>query len=253
MSGECVTLSEAKIRELARSACLAVGASDATAESLIDATISAERFGRAEVGFFHFVDYLDGMSCGRIRGDARPQITFPLPAVVAVDANDGIAQLGFDLAYDEVVLRARQFGIALFTQKNSFTAGELGYFVRRLAKDGLVGLAATNGPPLLAASAGRRGVYCTNPLAVGAPSADPEGPIVIDQASSITSYVNVALAAAEGKAIPHGWATDAEGIPTTDAQWRVAAVWRLQRCECGADGGAIICRVVGGGVVARHR
>lgn len=41
-------------------------------------------------------------------------------------------------------------------------------------------------------------------------------PLVLDQASSATAYVNIQRAAQEGRAIPADWALDAEGRPTTD-------------------------------------
>ena len=40
--------------------------------------------------------------------------------------------------------------MAIFSQRNAFTCGELGYFTGRLAGEGLVSFAATNGPALLA-------------------------------------------------------------------------------------------------------
>ena len=40
---------------------------------------------------------------------------------------------------------------------------------------------------------------------------------MVDSFSSATAFVNLAEAAAEGRAIPETWALDAEGHPTTDA------------------------------------
>jgi (2R)-3-sulfolactate dehydrogenase (NADP+) len=185
---------------------------------LVGATLSAERSGRPEVGLRHLLDYLQGFVDGRIDGQAEPVIDRPAPSVIRSDACSGIAQLGFDLAYDEFVGTARSVGTALFTQRNSYTAGELGYYVRRLAQDGLVSIAVANGPPLMAASPGGKPVYCTNPLAFGAPCRDAARPLVIDQASSSTAFVKVVQAAETGAALPEGWAVDAAGDMTTDAQ-----------------------------------
>ena len=41
-------------------------------------------------------------------------------------------------------------------------------------------------------------------------------PLIIDQSSSATAFVNIRAAAEAGKDIPPGWALDAEGWPTTD-------------------------------------
>src|SRR5262249_22784616 len=122
---------------------------------------------------------------------------------------------GFDLAKDELHRRAREYGMALLAVTGSFTTGELGWYVRCLTKVGLVAMAATNGPALMKPPAADIAVYCTNPLAFGAPR--KSGPaLLIDQASSATAFVNVRSAAEAGERIPAGWAVDAEGKPTTD-------------------------------------
>ena len=60
----------------------------------------------------------------------------------------------------------------------------------------------------------RTPVFDTNPYVFGAPRRGD--PLVVDSSSSATAFVNPATAAAEGRAIPEGWALDAEGRPTTD-------------------------------------
>ncbi len=203
-------------REFAFRAAIAAGAGEAAASALASATVAAERSGRSSVGFAHLPDYLDGFATRRIVGTAEPEIDFPTPAAIRVDAKGGIAQLGFDRAFDALIERTGLYGLAVFMQHNSYTAGELGYYARRLAEAGLVALAMSNGPALLTAGAGRKPVYGTNPMAFAAPVSNAP-PLVIDQASSATAFVNVRRAAEMGEAIPAGWAVDAEGRPTTDA------------------------------------
>lgn len=204
-------------REFAVRAAMAAGAGEAAARSLANATVAAELCGRPAVGFAHFLDYLDGFAAGRIAGGADHEIDFPTPAAIRVDAKGGIAQLGFDRAFDVLLARASLYGLALFTQQNSYTAGELGYYARRLAEAGLVALIAGNGPAQMTAGAGRKPVYGTNPMAFAAP-VENAPPLVIDQASSATAFVNVRRAADMAEAIPAAWAIDADGKPTTDAR-----------------------------------
>lgn len=204
-------------RHLASAACAGAGADASSTHSLVEATISAASFGPPNLGFPHFVDYLDAFAEGRINRNPRPSFSRQRPGFLVSDADFGIAQLGFDIAYDALVKAAEQNGIAIFTQTGSYTAGELGYYVRRLAGKGLVGLAATNANALMTPKAGVPAVYSTNPLAFGFPLGEGRLPLVIDQASSATAYVNVVRAAAEGQAIPAGWAVDRNGNPTEDA------------------------------------
>jgi (2R)-3-sulfolactate dehydrogenase (NADP+) len=204
-----------KALAFAHRACRAAGASEAMAASLAEATVSAEIHGKSSVGFAHLVDYLASLTEGRIQGKAEPEVSFPAPALVQVDAHGGIAQLGFDRAFRELGERAKRYGVAVLAQRNSYTTGELGYYVRRLAAADLMGLAMSNGPALMAPPGVGRAVYCTNPVAFATPGLD--GPsLVIDQASSAAAFIKVREAAARGEAIPEGWAIDRDGAPTTD-------------------------------------
>ncbi len=69
----------------------------------------------------------------------------------------------------------------------------------------------------MAASGGRRPVFCTNPIAFAAPL--PEGgALVFDQSTAASSLVGIRQAASDGRPIPEGWALDSSGNPTTDPQ-----------------------------------
>jgi (2R)-3-sulfolactate dehydrogenase (NADP+) len=207
--------SRAEALDFALRACRGAGANEVTAASLAGATLSAEAYGKTAVGFAHLLDYLTSLTEGRIDGAATPIVSFPAAALVSVDAQGGVAQLGFDLAFDELSNRAKRYGVAIFSQRNSYTTGELGYYARRLAETDLLSLAASNGPPLMAPPGVGKPVYCTNPIAFAAPGKGRPA-LVIDQASSATAFVKLREAAARGKGLPEGWAIDADGAPTTD-------------------------------------
>jgi (2R)-3-sulfolactate dehydrogenase (NADP+) len=208
-------LSLAEATDLAARACRAAGASDEAARSLARATVSANAHGKGSSGFSHLVDYLAALQAGRIVGDAEPVVTSPVPAAIHCDARGGIAQLGFDRAFEDLRRRAETFGLALFAQCGSYTTGELGYYPRRLAEAGLVALAATSGPALMTVAGAKTPVYCTNPIAFAAPL-DEGPPLLIDQASSATAFVELRRYADRGEALPPGWAVDKDGQPTTD-------------------------------------
>ena len=210
-----VTLSRSEAFDLARTALLRLGMVEAAAAALARAVVDAEAAGKSSVGFAHLVDYLHALADGRIDGRAEPQITSPVAAIMKCDALGGIAQYGFDLACDELATKAKALGVAVFALRNSYTTGELGWYAARLAEEGLVALAATNGPALLAGSGSVQPVYCTNPLAFAAPLEDGRF-LLVDQASSATAFVKIREAAARGEAIPASWALDQNGNATTD-------------------------------------
>lgn len=202
---------------IAHSAIKAVGANDAIAQSLANAVVSAELAGSKAVGFAHLPDYLDGFIKGRIAKDADPEISFPALSAVMVDAQKGIAQLGFDRVFDELVNRANSYGVVVLALSNSYTVGELGYYTRRLAESGLVSLATCNATAQMTTLESGKAVYGTNPVSFAAPVLN-DRPFVIDQASSATAFVNIRRAAQNGETIPEGWAVNETGEPTTDAR-----------------------------------
>ncbi|WP_378946216.1 Ldh family oxidoreductase [Mesorhizobium sp. ANAO-SY3R2] len=214
---ETVTLSLDEARALCIAAALGAGASEETARAIALAAVAAEAEadGQPSVGLCHYIDYLEALEAGRIDGKAEPAITRPALAIYLADAQSGAAHTGFDRVFDDIAKAARLFGVTIFSQRNSYTCGALGYFTGRLAEAGLVAFAAANGPALLAGSGSTRPVYCTNPISLAAPAASGP-PLVIDQSSSATAFVNIRKAAQAGEAIPEGWALDAQGNPTTD-------------------------------------
>lgn len=212
---ETVRLDLAEVISLCEQAAIAVGATKETAASLAKSVVSAEAKGVRSVGLSHFIDYLDALASGRIDGAAEPEVTRPALAVYVSDAKGGAAHTAFDRTFSDFAKSARIFGVAIFVQKNAFTCGELGYFTARLAAEGLVAFGATNGPALLAGAGSTKPVYCTNPMSFAAP-VDGGVPLVIDQSSSETAFVNIRNAAEEGREIPAGWAIDSRGKPTTD-------------------------------------
>ncbi|MGO1120455.1 Ldh family oxidoreductase [Rhodovibrionaceae bacterium A322] len=209
------TLTVEALRTLLLAALTRQGFSTLQARALTEQTLLSELLGQQSVGVAHLPTYLDGVKTGRVQGKAVPEISRPAPTILSVDSKGGLAQAGFDLAFDDLVQGARHYGLQLFLNRNSTTCGSLGTFALRLAEEGLVALAATNGPALLAGSGGTEPVFCTNPLAFAAPR--DEGPaLLIDQSSSATAYVNIRAAAQRGESIPEGWALDKDGQPTCD-------------------------------------
>lgn len=193
------------------------GASPEAATSLADATIHAQEAGKPALGIRHFFDYLNAMEEERLDGAAGPSITRPASAVFVADAGGGIPHVAFDRGFDDLIGAAREFGVSVFSQRNSYTCGALGYFAERVAAKGLVCIATTNSSAHMAAGGSIGAVFGTNPLAFAVPRSQGKRPFVFDQASSQTALVNVREAARENAAIPDGWAVDSSGRPTSNA------------------------------------
>src|SRR5262249_34893705 len=109
----------------------------------------------------------------------------------------------------------RRQGVAVAAIGRSHHCGAAGQHVERLAGAGLVALFFANTPQGIAPWGGRRGLFGTNPLPVGAPLPHPE-PLTLDLSPSKVPRGSILVAKQKGERIPEGWALDPEGRPTTD-------------------------------------
>ncbi|MGW2342406.1 Ldh family oxidoreductase [Streptomyces sp. NPDC001661] len=214
-------MSGSEISALCVRALLAAGAAPSAARSLTRSVLDAERVGKRAVGLAHLFDYLDAYREGRIAVGVVPEVTRPAPSCVVADARDGIAQEAFEAAADTLFTAVRENGMAALWIRRSYTCGELGHYPRRAAEHGFTAVACANSPALMSLGGSAGPVIGTNPLAYAVPRPDAP-PLVIDQASSQTAYVNVRGQAEAGEPVPEGWAVGPDGAPTTDASAALA-------------------------------
>lgn len=191
------------------------GASEPQARAAALELMDAEAEGIRNVGLGYIHLYLKHLRCGKVLGDAQPQIVKTSRSSVVVDAAHGFCHAAYLHAEDHLVAAVRSEGIAAMVIHRSYSAGVLGWFMRRLAQQGLVCLMYANSSKAVAAQGGKVPFFGTNPLAFGAPRAGVE-PLVFDMATASTARVNLVKAARDGVPIEPGHAIDPQGNPTTD-------------------------------------
>ena len=210
-------LSLAEAERLVRDALARAGANTAMAEATARALVAGEAEGQSGHGLSRVAQYAGFLANGRADGAAVPTIIAQRGGAALIDAGHGLAYPAVELAVAEAAQRARAQGVAFLGITNSHHAGAMGLPVAALARQGFVALAFTNSPAAMPVPGGRRALMGTNPVAAGFPRRDAP-PLVIDMALSEVARGKIMVAAKAGKPIPLGWAVDAEGQPTTDAQ-----------------------------------
>lgn len=193
------------------------GATPAMAGSTARALVLAEAQGLGSHGLARVTQYATHLRNGRVDGAATAFVAHRKGAAIVVDAASGLAFPACDLAIREAIAAAREHGIALAGVVRSHHCGVLVDHLRPVAAAGMVGLGFANSPAAMPAAGGRHPIFGTNPIAAVFPrrAADP---LAIDLSLSEIARGKVMVAAKEGKPIPHGWALDAKGQPTTDAK-----------------------------------
>lgn len=212
-----VTLTPAALLALARQTLLEAGASVATAEATARALVYADVRGLSSHGVARLPMYLAQLRNGRVDARAVPVIVRDKGAALLVDAADGLAFGACELAISTGIDRARTFGTAAVSVTRSHHFGAGAYHLEAVGAAGLVGLAFSNAPGSMPAWGGSRPLLGTNPIAAVFPRAHA-APLVIDLSLSQVARGKIMVAARDGKPIPEGWATTADGLPTTDAR-----------------------------------
>jgi len=95
------------------------------------------------------------------------------------------------------------------------------HWTNQLARDGLVALLVSTTGASVTPFGGAEKLLGTNPLTISFPTGTDE-PVVLDMATSAGAYGRIVGASREGRPIPEGWAIDAAGAPTTEADAALA-------------------------------
>ena len=238
------------VEALSRQMLVASGASALQADSTARSIRDAEADGIRTVGLSYLPTYCDHVACGKVIGDAVPAVSRPRPGTIVVDAGLGFCHPAFEAGEAALVEASRANGVGVLVLTHSYSAGVLGWFVDRLARQGLVAIMFANSSALMAPYGGARPFFGTNPIAWAAPRRGGD-PVVADLSSSTVAWVKVNAAAQAGEPIPLGWALDADGNPTTDAQ---AALAGSMAPAAGHKGSALalLVDVMSGGVAGSN-
>ena len=210
-------ISEHDLRELAVRALRQAGAGDLMASTTAAALVDAELQGLPSHGMSRIPQYTTHLRNGRADGAANPTVVRSKGAAVLIDAHSGLAFPACALAVQEAITRAREFGVAFAGVTNSHHFGVAAWHLQPVAQAGMVGLAFGNSPAAMSAAGGKRPLFGTNPIAALFPRRNG-APLTVDLSLSEVARGKVMIAAKEGRAIPLGWALDAQGQPTTSPQ-----------------------------------
>jgi (2R)-3-sulfolactate dehydrogenase (NADP+) len=209
------------------------------ARHVADALVAAELAGQAGHGLRRVPSYAGQALTGKVDGFAVPSAERTRPGALTVDAAHGFAYPALALAMQWLPGAARAQGVAVAGVRRSHHAGVAGWFVERLAEEGTVALMFANTPAAMTPWGGARPLFGTNPIAFAAP-VPGAAPIVADLSLSTVARGRIMAAAQTGEPIPEGWATDAQGRPTTDAR---AALAGTMQPVGGAKGAALALMV----------
>ncbi|WP_031084324.1 Ldh family oxidoreductase [Streptomyces sp. NRRL WC-3549] len=190
-----------------------LGAEDA--RTTADVFLWAAQRGVDSHGTARVPAYLDLLAKGV--ANTRPEITVrsTTPAAAILDADRAPGPVALTRAAGEAVDRARTYGIATVAVRRTVHTGAIGYYVSRIAEQGLIGIGFVSGMPNMGYTGVKGAAVATSPLAIAVPAAT-HAPLLLDMATATIALGRIRQAKANGTPLPEGAAATEDGTPTTD-------------------------------------
>jgi LDH2 family malate/lactate/ureidoglycolate dehydrogenase len=199
------------------------GMSPPALEASVRLMLAADLRGIDSHGIMMLPMYDDLRREGRFNMTPNVRVVRESPVTALVDGDAGLGHYAADVAMKLAIEKATRSGIAAVGVRNSNHYGAAGVYSEQAVERGLIGMAMTNvWNPSVVPTRSAQAMFGTNPIAFAAP-AKKNPPFSLDMATSTVAVGKLKLAALHKKPLPRGWACDASGNITTDANASVAA------------------------------
>lgn len=216
-SPRVIRLAPAALRAAVARALTARGVPSPVAEVEAELMVEADLMGVPSHGVLMLPRLLSALDDGRATASPDVRVVSDRGAACCVDGDLGPGRYASTLAMTHAITRARTHGIGLCALVRSTHWGRAFPYACQAARQGLMGLCATNAIPTLAAGGAARAVLGNNPIAIAAPRGQGADPIVLDMAMSQAALGKVGTYQREGRDVPEGWGFTARGEAASDA------------------------------------
>ena len=196
----------------------AAGLPEGDAEWVAHCLVLADLRGVGTHGVSRVPIYVERLRNGAANPRPRMELTRPMPSALHVRGDNALGFLAARYALDEGVTLAQAQGISIAGVSESAHFGMAAIYLLRAIEAGMGALIFTNASPTMPVWGGREPFLGTSPFAFGIPGGADGPPVLLDMATSVAARGKIRQAIAAGQPIPEGWALDADGNPTTDAQ-----------------------------------
>jgi ureidoglycolate dehydrogenase (NAD+) len=193
------------------------GMSAADADVVAETLVWANLRGGDGHGVARLPRYLDMIAAGDMDPRGRPKMALDTDAFFILDAGRAAGPIAMMEAVAAASERAKARGAAIGIMRDATHAAAIGRYAHWVAERGLACIILAAAYPFMPYHGARKASLPTAPIVMGIPTGR-HGPVVLDMASSIVAMGKILTSRAKGEALEDGWALDAEGKPTTDAQ-----------------------------------
>lgn len=202
--------------EFCRALLLAAGVPDDHAVVITQVIVDADLRGKHSHGVGLLPLYVRGILAGQINASPELRVLHERGVISVLDGDNGLGHVVGTRAMQMAIERAGDEGVGLVAVRRSNHYGAAGYFADLAADQGMIGYTTSNAAPVMPAWGGRTAVLGNNPIAYAFPRKYPMPHLTFDMACTVVARGKIRIAAERGARIPEGWATAADGSPTTD-------------------------------------
>jgi len=222
-----------------------VGVPADNATTVAETLVGADARGMNSHGILRLPVYVRRLQQGGFDPTARGRVVRETASTMLIDGENGLGAPLTMRAMDEAVRKAKATGIAAVGVNNSNHNGEGARYVLHAVAHDMIGIATTNGSPIMPVWGGKTPLTGPLPISVGVPTS-AELPIVLDAALGMSSRGKILYYAEQGRPLPDGWLVDADGRPTNDAEWVRKGGWILPIGGHKGWGLILVCEILSG-------
>ena len=210
-------MNAAALEALAARAFEGLGVTAAQAADAARILVLGDLFGHHTHGVGRIESYGERLDLGGINRAPRLRVLELAPALAVVDGDNGLGPVIGMRALRECMARAKALGAGVVFARHSNHFGAISPYCWIAAAEGFATIIGSNATSTIAPTGGREARVGNSPLGFGIPN--PGGdPLILDMALSVVARAKIRNALKRGEPIPDTWATDRDGLPTTDAK-----------------------------------
>lgn len=192
---------------------LGMPAADAAIEA--EVLVWANLRGVDSHGVTRLESYRNAIETGAMNVRPEIRIISERAGAIFIEGDHAMGPVVTSFAVDRVAEKARAAGVGWGLIRNTTHQGAMGYYVEKLALQGLAGIAVVCNPPNMAPPGAKAAGTHNSPIAFAVPSKE-RGALIFDMATSVVAFGRIMVAADQGVPLGPDWALDADGQPTTD-------------------------------------
>ncbi len=197
-----------ELKNLAKKAIVHYGYTEEETNQILDVLLYAQLRGNNQG-----VIKLIGPGIPKPKDLAEMEIEKQTKVSALINAHRNPAMIVLSNAADIAITKAKETGVGIVGINHIDTSsGALGYYAKKIAKEGLVAFVFAEARPTVAAHGSYEPIFGTNPMAIGVPS-DNE-PLVLDMATAAMTNFGVIEANTAGKLLPKDTGYDKDGNVT---------------------------------------